>query len=178
MRSAEMRSAGCALIPTNEAALPPVEACWEEGSEGEGSEGEGSEGEGSEGQGSEGQGSEGQGQGSEGEGEGSKGEDQGSEGQDQGSDGEGQGSDGDEELEVCSPAPHCAPPYTPSTPSPRSPSSISLHSHVALPPLTLHLPLCPWPYLRPLTRAALARPFTAVREEALLDPGRAPRSEE
>ena len=149
-----MRSAGCALIPTNEAALPPVEACWEEGSEGEGSEGEGSEG------------------------EGSKGEDQGSEGQDQGSDGEGQGSDGDEELEVCSPAPHCAPPYTPSTPSPRSPSSISLHSHVALPPLTLHLPLCPWPYLRPLTRAALARPFTAVREEALLDPGRAPRSEE
>ena len=118
-----MRSAGCALIPTNEAALPPVEACWEEGREGE-------------------------------------------------------GSDGDEELEVCSPAPHCAPPYTPSTPSPRSPSSISLHSHVALPPLTLHLPLCPWPYLRPLTRAALARPFTAVREEALLDPGRAPRSEE
>jgi hypothetical protein len=162
-----MRSAGCALIPTNEAALPPVEACWEEGSEGEGSEGEGSEGEGSEGEGSEGEGSEGQGS-----------EGQGSEGQGQGSDGEGQGSDGDEELEVCSPAPHCAPPYTPSTPSPRSPSSISLHSHVALPPLTLHLPLCPWPYLRPLTRAALARPFTAVREEALLDPGRAPRSEE
>ena len=71
-----MRSAGCALIPTNEAALPPVEACWEEGREGE-------------------------------------------------------GSDGDEELEVCSPAPHCAPPYTPSTPPLRAPLALSLSIHMS-----------------------------------------------
>ena len=76
-----MRSAGCALFPTNGAAPPPAEACWEEGSEGEGSEGEG------EGQDTEGEGSEGEGQ---------------------GSDGQGQVSE-DEEAEVCSPTPPTTP---------------------------------------------------------------------
>ena len=54
--AATMRSAACALLPTNGAAPPPGE---DEGSEGEGSEGEASEGDG--------QSSEGEGDGSEGE---------------------------------------------------------------------------------------------------------------